>query len=266
MLKTFAVAAILMLPSLAAIGAQTVSVVYVGDEDDHYLGFRQALDEANRQGRFLGITFEQRAVDAADQGSQPLANGVSAVFGALDSQAIHALARRHADVPVFNLASRDDALRRNCQRNLFHAPPSRQMLADARQQWAAAGNDPDDVQVRAWNTEFRRYAAIQVSKRFEESQGRPMSDAAYAAWAATRLFAQVVVEQSTTDPAALIEALHGDVQFDGAKGVPMQFRATGQLNQMLLLEQDGRVVGTAPVRGVHEPHELETLGYVGCEE
>lgn len=256
--------------SLTAAGQEVVSVIYVGAQGDAYLGFRQALDEANRQGRFLGLSFTHERV--ADESATPPSErghaetGYSAVFTTLDGRPFQRLANHYEGYPIVQLTSRSNALRQACVRNHFFAAPSEQMIEDALAQRAAAGKEAADIRVRAWNTEFRRYAAIQVSKRFEEGQGQAMSDDAYAGWAATRLVAQVIAQRRVFDPGELVEALHRDVEFDGAKGVPMQFRASGQLNQMLLFEKDGRVVGTAPVRGVHEPHELESLGFAGCLE
>ncbi|MEO0973954.1 MAG: hypothetical protein AAFX85_12750 [Pseudomonadota bacterium] len=256
---------LLSLLSLGAAAKDVVNVLFVGSEGDAYRGFLQALDEANLQGRFLGYEFaaERGNLDTLLQGG---GEQVSAIFTAVPDAPFRALAARFPQVPMINLTSRTEALRRACTRHTFFAAATDAMLDDAMAQWKAAGNDAEGVAVKVWNTSFRRYAAIQVSIRFAEGQGQLMSDEAYAGWAATRLFGQVVVETGTTEPAALIKALHGDVQFDGSKGVPMNYRTSGQLNQMLLLEKDGRVVGTAPVRGVREAFELETLGYAGCKE
>ncbi len=257
----------LTLAAAVAQAKEKVVLTFVGPEDEAYLGFRQAVDEANRQGRFLGFEFAQERVAPGDGAATQLASGTSAVFASLPATPFATLARKHASLPVFNLSARDDSLRSMCLANAFHAPASDRMLGDALAQWAKAGNDPATVQAKVWNTQFRRYAAIQLSNRFEEGQGRPMSDLAYAGWAGTRLYTQVVMEQGGAAAPVMLDALHSeDVQFDGAKGVPMRFRSSGQLNQMLLLEQGGKVVGTAPVRGVAAAHELETLGFNGCKE
>jgi ABC-type branched-subunit amino acid transport system substrate-binding protein len=254
----------------ATAAAETIAVAFVGEQADAYAGFLQALDEANRQGRFLGFDFRHEAFAAgalSDGGGLPEAGANAvAVFAALEAPRFAALARAHENVPVFNLTSRADSLRRLCRRHAFHASVSEQMLADAVAQWRRAGKAPADVVATVWNTDYKRYAAAQLSGRFEDTHGRPMSDEAYAGWAATKLYAQVVMAQQTAAPGPIIEALHTDVGFDGVKGVPMQFRATGQLNQMILLEKDGKVVGEAPVRPLHDSHELETLGFNGCKE
>lgn len=246
---------------------ETFTLAFVGPQDDAFRGFQQAIDEANRQGRFLGYAFHHEYIEPGDQAAMALPEGTSAVFASLPAKPFLALARHHDKLPVFNLSATEAALRTVCQANAFHAPASDRMLSDAVTQWTQAGNDADGVVAKVWNTQFRRYAAIQLSNRFEEGQGVPLSDTGYAGWAGTRLYTQVVMEQGTAQASTILDTLRGDqVQFDGAKGVPMQFRASGQLNQMILLEQDGKVVGTAPVRGVAAAHELTTLGFNGCEE
>ncbi|MEM9388588.1 MAG: hypothetical protein AAGA68_26340 [Pseudomonadota bacterium] len=250
-----------------ALAKETVTLVFVGPKSDAYLGFRQAVDEANRQGRFLGYAFEHQHIEPGGGAAMTLPEGVAALFAALPAEPFLALARDNVALPVVNLSATEESLRAACQANAFHAPASDRMREDALSQWAEAGNDRDGVVAKVWNTQFRRYAAIQLSNRFEEAQGTPMSDKSYAGWAGTRLYAQVVMEQGTAQPSTLLSALRSDqVQFDGQKGVPMRFRASGQLNQMILLEKDGKVVGTAPVRGVAAAHELDTLGFNGCEE
>jgi hypothetical protein len=47
-------------------------------------------------------------------------------------------------------------------------------------------------------------------------------------------------------------------------GTDMNFRPTGQLRQPLLLVEDGKIAGEAPVRGVAD--DLDSLGNVECEK
>jgi ABC-type branched-subunit amino acid transport system substrate-binding protein len=258
----------LAIVSSISFAKESVSLLFVGGDGDAYRGFVQALAEANRQGRFLGFEFTHRRI-AIDGKAAPPGDGaekVAALFTAVSPETFIAMARTHAGLPVFNLTSRDDALRELCLPNAFHAPPSERMLADAVAQWREAGNTDGDVSARVWDTGFRRYAAAQLSGRFEQGQGRAMTDEAYAGWAATKLYAEAVMSQKSADAATMLEALHADTAFDGQKGVSMQFRDSGQLNQMILLVQDGKVVGEAPVRGLHQAYELETLGFTGCKE
>jgi ABC-type branched-subunit amino acid transport system substrate-binding protein len=258
---------LLLTATVAGAAEEAVTLTFVGPSADAYKGFLQALDESNRQGRFLGFTFEHERIAAVDLAEAGTAGALgSAIFVAGGAERVLAVAEATAGRPVFNLTSPDDALRERCLPGVFHTAASDAMLSDAVAQWASAGNSVEGVVARVWNTQFRRYAAIQLSQRFEGAQGIPLSDQAYAGWAAAKLYAQVVMAQGSADPGVMLQALREDVAFDGQKGVPMQFRASGQLNQMILLEKDGKVLGQAPVRGVRAPHELESLGFTGCKE
>jgi hypothetical protein len=46
----------------------------------------------------------------------------------------------------------------------------------------------------------------------------------------------------------------------------MKFRATGQLSQILLIIENGKLVGEAPVKGVVDPLDLDSLGAVECQK
>lgn len=269
-LNSLALAAALAIGAAGVAVGETVTLTFVGGQGDAWKGFLQALDESNRQGRFLGFDFahEQVAVQrVSGDGEVPgVDEDTVALFTAVAADRFAAIARAHPDLPVFNLTSRDDGLRQLCLPNAFHAAPSNRMLADALDQWDEAGKEPADVTPAVWNTSYPRYAGKQLSNRFEEEQGQPMTDEAYAGWAAAKLYTQVVMSYQTAAPEPMLEALHTDVAFDGVKGVPMQFRESGQLNQMILLEKEGRVVGEAPVSPLHDSHELTTLGFNGCKE
>jgi hypothetical protein len=54
--------------------------------------------------------------------------------------------------------------------------------------------------------------------------------------------------------------------FDGQKGVPHTFRDTGQLRQPLLLVEAGKLVGEAPVPGVVDTNDLDSLGLTSCKQ
>jgi len=45
----------------------------------------------------------------------------------------------------------------------------------------------------------------------------------------------------------------------------MSFRDTGQLRQTLLLVENGEIVAEAPVRGVVDPDDLDSLGLRACQ-
>ncbi|MDY6982158.1 MAG: hypothetical protein SV422_03630, partial [Pseudomonadota bacterium] len=53
--------------------------------------------------------------------------------------------------------------------------------------------------------------------------------------------------------------------FDGQKGLNQTFRNNGQLRQpLLLVDANGELLGEAPVRGVANVDDLDSLGLPGC--
>jgi hypothetical protein len=237
-------------------GQETVEVAlaFVGPADGSARrGALQGLEEARLQGEFLGQRYRLDATpDAA-----------AAVVAALPAAELARLAGQHPTVPVLNVAAADDALRDHCLPNLFHVGPSARMLADAVAQWRKL--EPDSpAAARAWHPAFEKYAAAQLNKRYTERFGEPMDDLAWAGWAAVKLLSDTVAREQTAAPAALLDALRSRLAFDGQKGADLSFRSDGQLRQPLLLVVQDRIVGEAPVRGVADIEDLDSLGPARC--
>ncbi|MGH8502597.1 MAG: hypothetical protein ACREVE_09005 [Gammaproteobacteria bacterium] len=89
-----------------------------------------------------------------------------------------------------------------------------------------------------------------------------MDEQAWAGWAAAKMLTESIAP--TDDPERLLEHLNTKLVFDGHKGADMSFRPNGQLGQKLLLVDDDKVLGEAPVRGVVDPANLDSLGYSHC--
>jgi ABC transporter substrate binding protein (PQQ-dependent alcohol dehydrogenase system) len=113
----------------------------------------------------------------------------------------------------------------------------------------------------AWQPQYERYGAPQVSRRFTKSAQRPMSAHDWSAWMGGKAIAGAVIEAPKGPLAAVHKALL-DGEVDGSKGVPMAFRPwDGQLRQPLLLTDGVGVIGAAPAEGVlHPKNNLDTLG------
>ena len=117
----------------------------------------------------------------------------------------------------------------------------------------------------AWQAQFERFGAPQVSRRFGRSAQRSMTAQDWAAWIAGKALAAAAVAQAGTPkgqkPAPLLAALNA-LELDGAKGVTLSFRPwDGQLRQRLLLSDGQGVVALAPADGVlHPRNTLDTLG------
>ena len=124
----------------------------------------------------------------------------------------------------------------------------------------------------AWQAQFERFGAPQVSRRFMKATGRPMASPDWVAWLAGKaIAAAAIVAQDTTKgaakaaPASLAAAFAKALpmlELDGSKGTPMSFRGwDGQLRQPMLLTDGQGVIAMAPAEGVlHPKNNLDTLG------
>lgn len=115
---------------------------------------------------------------------------------------------------------------------------------------------------QAWQAQFERFGAPQVSRRFARAYKRPMTSADWSAWMAGKVAAAAAAAQpQPASVSAWSSWLHSQ-DFDGAKGVVMQFRAwDGQLRQPLLLTDGQGVQAMAPVDGIlHPRNALDALG------
>jgi ABC transporter substrate binding protein (PQQ-dependent alcohol dehydrogenase system) len=117
---------------------------------------------------------------------------------------------------------------------------------------------------RGWDSVVEQWGAQQLQNRFEEREGRGMSERDYAAWAAVRSIAEAVTRRQSTDPATLYAyLLSDDFEIAAFKGRSLSYRTwNGQLRQPIALVQPRAVVSQSPQEGfLHPRTELDTLGY-----
>ena len=138
------------------------------------------------------------------------------------------------------------------------------MKADAVAQWRRT-SQAEDVRAQAWHSDFVKFAARELNNRFRKAQGVPMDDDAWAGWAAVKMVSEAVVRGRSADPVEILAYLREEMEFDGQKGVPHSFRETGQLGQPLLIVEGGKLVAEAPVRGVADSDDLDSLGMTECQ-
>ena len=238
-----------------------IKLLFLGTADSSaHRGAQQGLEEANAQGEFLGQHYRLMvAAPAAHSHAQ-----ASALVVESQDSALLNVAASNPALPVLNVGSDSDQLRTICRANLLHVLPSRKMLTDALAQWHTAHPEAVGVVARAWHARFDKYSASQLNKRYQEKFKTAMDDQAWAGWAAVKLISDLIAREQTADGRKLLKALRGDLKFDGQKGTEMSFRATGQLRQPLLLVVNDHVVGEAPVRGVVEIENLDSLGDTTC--
>lgn len=113
----------------------------------------------------------------------------------------------------------------------------------------------------AWNHQFERFGAPQVSRRIAKTSRRFMTSHDWASWMAGKAVAALATSQSKPSALGALQGL-SKVVLDGSKGVPMAFRNWDrQLRQPLLLSDGQGVLGMAPLDGVlHPSNNLDSLG------
>lgn len=243
--------------------ALEVELAYIGDPADAaYSGVSQGIEEANLQGQFLGQRYRLTSFAPGERNRAP-SSQAAVLLAALDDRELVELGERAPGRAVFDLASGSDALRQRCLPNLLHILPSTRMKADALAQWQRL-HPESRAQVQAWHSDFTKYAAEQLNRRYRKAQGRDMDDRAWAGWAAVKMVADSVARLGTAEATPLLDYLKTALAFDGQKGVTMSFRKNGQLRQILLIVEGPRIVGEAPVKGVVDPTDLDSLGPVDC--
>jgi hypothetical protein len=91
-----------------------------------------------------------------------------------------------------------------------------------------------------------------------------MTDTAWAGWASVKLLSDTIARKQFTDTDNLLKFFKTELAFDGQKGISLNFRDTGQLRQPLLLIENGKIAGEAPVRGIANTTNLDSLGLTHC--
>ena len=253
-----------------AADALAVNILLLTGEDSdysmHQAGAELGIKEGNIQGQFLGIDYQLSVQDVGSSLNVDLTNLPTAVIVAGSTELLEQIQSvfNPLDVAVFNIALSDNSLRTACLPGVFHTPPSEKMLADAVAQWQQQSPGAR-VEASAWHQDFVKFAGRDLNRRFREEFGKAMDNDAWAGWAATRGLAEAVVRTMSDAPVVVSDYIRNELAFDGQKGLAQSYRASGQLRQPLLISEQGRLLGEAPVRGVAEYTDLDSLGVLTCE-
>jgi hypothetical protein len=242
-------------------------MIYTGaPEGSVWLGVKLGEHEANILGRFTGQTYTVDTMDPEALLTANLDPLPTAIIAATEVERLRQLSTKFAPlgVAVFNVVSDDEALRQACLPNLLHTPPSARMKADAVAQWQKK-NPEAKVEAWAWHPDFKKFAARDLNNRFRKAHQIPMDSEAWAGWAALKMVSEAVARTQSTQPQQILTYLREDIEFDGQKGISHTFRNTGQLRQPLLMIVAGKLVGEAPVRGVVDTSNLDSLGLPSCQ-
>lgn len=234
--------------------ASEIKLSFIGDKGSQaFMGVKQGIDEANIQGKFLGQSYALTVMPSSS----------TAIFTTVDAKQFGQLSKAYPNKPIFNLTVEDDDLRSKCFANVLHMIPSHAMKRDAEAQWFKKNPD-NNAKAQTWHHTFTKYAAGQLNSRFTKSYIHKMTDTAWAGWASIKLLSDSIARSQLTDPASLLAYLKTELAFDGQKGISLSFRDTGQLRQPILLIQNEKIVGEAPVRGIAKTTNLDSLGLPHC--
>lgn len=242
-----------------------IDFAYVGAQDHSALsGVQQGIKEANQQGQFLGQSYKLDIISPAEAQNYDFSKYI-AVLSAVDLEAFIKLSDYIPGSSIFNLNIEDDSLRTACLPNALHTIPSASMKSDAIKQWKLKKADSNAV-AQAWHGDFVKFAARDLNKRFKKNHNKTMDDHSWSGWAAVKMTSDSVARENISTPKSMLDHLKKNLSFDGQKGSNMNFRETGQLRQLILLVEDGRIVAEAPVRGIANPPTLDSLGLLDCEK
>jgi ABC transporter substrate binding protein (PQQ-dependent alcohol dehydrogenase system) len=116
----------------------------------------------------------------------------------------------------------------------------------------------------AWHRSHEQWGGTQMQNRFEQGQGRAMTERDYAAWLAVRSIGEAVTRTNGNDPQTLREYLRS-AQFQVAafKGEGLTFRTWNQqMRQPILLAAPRTLVSVSPQEGfLHQRTPLDSLGF-----
>lgn len=254
---------LLSLASLGALSAESKKIVFLGDMEGLDKAIELGRGEVEQQAGFLGIDLEFVFDRDPAHASQHV--GAHAVIVNASPEETFWVAEAMDYTPVLNVGSRDNDLRTRCRPNLFHVIPSDKMLDDAVAQWRQGHAEARRVEAQAWHPAFVKFAARELNNRYRKGAGVEMSDEAWAVWAAYRIIGTAIVNNPEATQPELQQYLREDLEFDAQKGVFSTFRETGQMRQALLIVADGKLAGEAPVRGVADSDDLDSLGLQECK-
>ena len=116
----------------------------------------------------------------------------------------------------------------------------------------------------AWHRAHEQWGGTQMQNRFEQGQGRWMTERDYTAWLAVRSIGEAVTRTSSNDSKALRDFLRSpDFSIGAFKGEGLTFRTWNQqMRQPILLAAPRTLVSVSPQEGfLHQRTPLDSLGF-----
>jgi ABC transporter substrate binding protein (PQQ-dependent alcohol dehydrogenase system) len=114
----------------------------------------------------------------------------------------------------------------------------------------------------AWHPYYERNGAPQLERRYERFAGAPMSEEAWAGWAAVRAVVEATASAAGNGAALEAQLMRPDMTLELYKAFPGSIRPWDRsLRQAVLLATYDSVIDLAPIEGfLHETNVLDTLG------
>ena len=120
-------------------------------------------------------------------------------------------------------------------------PPLRLRLPPHQRETLLAEAGSPGSRVEEWHPSLQRFGAQELNERYERWAHAPMSAESWAGWFATKVAAEATLRL----PRVTRQALVGPdaVTFDGHKGSPLRFDASGVLQQpVYLIDASGKII------------------------
>ena len=248
---------ILLIITQKAIGEIDVNFGFIGNpESEEFNGVKLGLDEAEHQGKFIGVNYKLFVYQTDEDYSQ--IDLLDVIVTNLTGTKLLSIIEQFGHLPVVNLSDASNLLRRKCISNAFHIIPSSTMLSNANRLATEHG------QIRAWQYSFKKYAARQLNNRYFAKFNRRMSEEAWYGWAGIKIISEVTMR--TRKPNNLMQDLKGDIKFDGQKGRRLSFRHNGQLRQPMFLVKNDKVIEEIPVHSNNKYGGLDLIGEERCDQ
>ena len=237
-----------------------IEILYFGTkEDTAFIGVGQGLEDGSNI--HPGVSF--RIMIEAENYRPYNDPKPKAIFVAAGSESIRLISSLNPDIPIFNLIDDTVMIRELCLKNVFHIIPDNAMRFDAEQQWQAKYQEAT-VEVVAWHPDFNIGNASKLNQKFLEKRNVTLTEQGWSGWAAAKIFVESMVAVSKKKEMDLITYLKRNVHFDVNKGVPVSFRADGQLRQTLLIIEDSFLKSEVPAKDLLDKEDLDKLGELRC--
>jgi hypothetical protein len=198
-------------------------------------GAAMGAEEMTRTTTLLGARFVLHRVAATSANVHLDVRAPAFIVLDVDGSQACAVGRRFAGQPgVVVMNARVDSGGCETPPLLLRLPPQR------RETLLSEAGSPGS-RVEEWHPSLQRFGAQELNERYERWAHSPMNADAWAGWFATKVAAEAMLRL----PRVTRQALAGPdaLAFDGHKGAPLRFDASGVLQQpVYLIDASGKII------------------------